>query len=537
MAGVLLVGLVLILALAPASPRAAPVAFPTLPPAWTQTVEPSPHPSSTPQDAVPPATPDLLQGSEQAALALDLMEEGKYVEAVAVWDRVIEQDPASHAAYYHRALSNLEATAGETFLEVYRSRALQAIEDLDLAIALSDGFNGDYFGRRAGAFEILAGVPDVRVDLQRLYAIALENAERELQLPGTAPLYSVVRSVPRLLTRLGRCEEGMELASHLNAERGGDGVAPSVGLEVILGDLGLCLGDFRAAIAHYNLAIDRDPQCVLRYRRAEARYLMGDPPEAHLELNTIISACPSFAGYRYYLRALINQERGATELAQSDLLLGSLNTWDQGGLLPYVQSLIAFDQGDRVQGLELLRQSEMTMDGGERPLVERFQRELAELGEEPYRPTPDPLPEATPLAPLPEVHPTRVPMRTILLTDGTGPVELAPGEILDIYVVPPREFTFDEVISLTLHLISDELGSPPLTVQIYRSRDRRWERVEVVWGENKLADEDPLVNTSGDVYLRLQSLGPEAMVLSSVGLAMTVRTKGGSYVGYSYLDE
>jgi tetratricopeptide (TPR) repeat protein len=484
---------------------------------------------------MPPPTSRPLEGNEQAARALDLMGEERYGEAVAVWDQVIGQDPTNHPAYYWRAVSNLEATTGETFLEVYQSRAHQAIEDLDVAIALSDGFNGDYFGSRARAFEILAGVTDARVDRQRLSGIALENTQREEELPGTSPV--AARSAPIDLASMGRCEEGMELVRRLNDERGGDSVAPSAGLEWILGNLSLCLGDFQAAVNHFAFAIHRDPQCSFFYLRAEAIYLGGDPANAELELSHIINVCPSFAGYRYYLRALIRQEEGSTELALRDLQLGSISTWDQGGLLPYVQSLIAFEQGDRTAGVELLKQAEMTMDGGHRPFVERFQRELEDLGEDLYRPTPDPFPEATPLAPLPEAHPTRVPVRTIVLTDGTGPLELAPGAALDLYFVPPRGFEFDEVMSLELHLISDHGGVPPLDVQFYRTRDRRWDGMEVTWGENKLEDPDPLVNTSGDVYVRLRSLGPEAVVLREVGLQMTVRTAGGGYVRYSYLDE
>jgi tetratricopeptide (TPR) repeat protein len=532
--GILFVGVV-ILALLPPSPSAAPVAGGTLPPTWTPTPGPTPLPSATPFATMPPSTPDPLQGNEQAASALVLMREGRYREAVAVWDQVIGQDPTNHAAYYWRAVSNLEALTGEVILQVYRSRVLQAIEDLDLAIASSDGFNGDYFGARARAFEDLAGVADARVDRERLSAVALENTERAEQLPGTDPF--AARHAPLDLAELGRCEEGMELARRLKDERGGDSVAPSVGLELILGNLSLCLGDFPAAIESFRLAIDRDPQCRFYYLRAESFYLRGDPANAKLELNHIINLCPSFAGYRYYLRALIREEEGNAKGASDDLLLGSINTWDQGGLLPYVQSLIAFGQGDRTAGVELLKQAEMTMDGGHRPFVERFQRELADLGEEPYHPTPDPYPEATPLAPLPEAHPTRAPVRTIVLTDGAGPLELAPGAVLDLYFVPPMSFDFREIMSLELHLISDNGGVPALDVQFYRSRDRRWEAVEVTWGENRLEDPDPLVNTSGDVYLRLRSLGPEAVVLREVGLQMTVQTPGGGYVRYSYLDE
>ncbi len=43
---------------------------------------------------------------------------------------------------------------------------------------------------------------------------------------------------------------------------------------------------------------------------------MGDTAKSKRELNSIIDACPSFAGYRYWLRALIRQEEGDTEGAR-----------------------------------------------------------------------------------------------------------------------------------------------------------------------------------------------------------------------------
>ena len=57
------------------------------------------------------------------------------------------------------------------------------------------------------------------------------------------------------------------------------------------------------------------------------------------------------------------------------------------------------------------------------------------------------------------------------------------------------------------------------------------------WGENKLKEPEPYVNTSGDVLLRLRATGPEVLVLSDIGLSMTVQEMSSNFVTYSYRDE
>jgi tetratricopeptide (TPR) repeat protein len=539
MGGIVLAGLILIamlaLVLGPRRQSTGPAVFATLPPAWTDTPPPAGTATATPAPTMPPPTPDLLAGNELAAQALALMEEGKHDEAIPLWDEILYQDPSNHAAYYQRAVSNLEASTGETILQIYQLRALEAIADADQAIALSDGFSGDYHEARAVAFEKLAAIAENRVDQARLFGVALENSLRADSLPRTSPFAGRSAAIYMMFT--GQCEQGLELARRLDAERGAPDAAPSVALSYILGGLSQCVGDYQASIDHLSNAIERDRQCLYLYLRSESRYLQGNLDQARGELNGIISACPSFAGYRYWLRALMSQEQGDTEGALKDLQTGAMNTWGRGGLYAYVQSLIALERGDRAQAVELLKHAERTSEWASRPFIERFQAELAALGEQPESPTPDPYPVATPLAPLPDGHPTAVPLRYIWLTDGTGPLELAPGQTIDLYFVPPKGFTFHNVRSLAVHLLSSQSGPVSVEVNLYRSRDRRWERIEVEWGENKLKEPEPYVNTSGDVLLRLRATGPEVLVLSDIGLSMTVQEMSSNFVTYSYRDE
>jgi tetratricopeptide (TPR) repeat protein len=536
--GVLLIGITIVivaLAMLPRGRSAASGALATLPPVWTDTPAPTPVPSPTALPTQPPPTPDPLSGNELAAQALALMVEEKYEEAIPLWDEVLLQDPANHAAYYQRALSNLEASTGETILQIFQVRVLEAMADADQAIALSDGLNGDYFRARGWAYEKLASITELRVDRDRLLEIALENFRRAAALPSGFPYLR--RSVALEMINLGRCEEAEEEARRFLEERGGDTAAPSIGLEAMLGSLNLCLGNFDEAIYRYGRSIERYPDCGYIFSRSAAYYHKGDINGATNDLSKILRECPSYAGYRYYLEALIYQERGDTERALKDLQTGAMNTWGRGGLYLYVQSLIALERGDRAKAVELLKQAEMTMEYTIGPFIERFQRELAALGEEPYLPTPEPYPAVTPMAALPDGHPTPPPVRTILLTDGSGPLELMPGSVLDLYFVAPAGFSFYDITSLELHLLSDQGGVPPLEAKMYLSRKNRWQLLEVEWGENQLDDPDALVNATGDVYLRLRALGPEPLVLRDVGLEMAVQEQDGGYARYSFRDE
>jgi len=528
--GVVLVGIVA-LVLAPRQ-GSAPAAFATLPPVWTDTPPPTPLPTSTPVPTMPPPTPDPLAENEVAAQALALMEEEKYEDAIPLWDEVLAQDPANHAAYYQRALSNLEASDGETILQIYQLRTWQAIDDADQAIAVSDGFNGDYFLARARGYQKLAEITEVRVDRDRLLEIALENIRRGEALANTSPF--IHRSIAFGLIDLGRCQEAEPEARRLVEERGDEAIS-SIGLDYMMGVLSLCLGNFEDAISYLDRAIARYPDCHTYYVRSTANYHLGNISNAISDLTLL--ECPTYAGYRYYLKALIEQERGDTERALRDLQTGTMNTWGRGGIYPYVQSLIALERGDLAQAVELLKQAEMTMDYGSGPFIERFQRELAALGEEPYQPTPEAYPPATPLAALPEGHPTPAPVRIILLTDGSGPLALAPGSALDLYFVAPSDFSYYDIVSLELHLLSDQRGTPALEAKMYRANEGAWQQLEVEWGENALDNPDALVNETGDVYLRLRALGPEPVFLKNVGLELSVQERSGEYVKYSYKDE
>ena len=534
--GAVLVGLVLIgivaLVVAPSRQSSAPAAFATLPPVWTDTPAPTPLPTSTPVPTMPPPTPDPLAGNEVAAQALALMEEEKYEEAIPLWDELLAQDPTNHAAYYERALSNLEASNGETIFQVYQLRVLQAIDDTDQAIALSDGLNGDYFFARAWAYLKLSGITDLRVDRDRLLEVALENIRRGEALPNTNPV--VHRAFVGGLIDLGRCEEAEPELRRLVEERGPEAIS-SIGLDYTMGLLSVCLGEFDDAIRYLDRAIERHPDCHYYYIRGAANYHLGNTSKAISDMTLL--QCPSYAGYRYYFKALIEQERGDTERALRDLQTGTMNTWGRGGLYPYVQSLIALQRGDRTQAVELLKQAEMTMEYGIGPFIERFQRELAALGEEPYKPTPEAYPASTPLAALPVGHPTPVPVRVILLTDGSGPLQLMPGSAIDLYFVPPSEFSYYDIASLELYLVSDQRGSPALEAKMFQTSEEKWQQLEVEWGANQLDDPGGLVNETGDVYLRLRALGPEPVVLQDVGLEMSVQERSGKYVKYSYQDE
>ena len=502
----------------------------TLPPAWTPTPTFTPLPTAS--ERAPAVVADAADAQQREVL--ELMDDQQFAEALPLLDEIIQREPGNPWAYYQRALSLLNLAQGNPSLSAYLDYSRKAIADSDQAIRLAGEPIGDYYSARSWGFENLSLVAENRVDQDRLAEVALENLRIAVALPHNDPYRE--RGIPMLLVQLGRCDEAQVEVDRLLQERGQD-LAPSATLSYVQGITLLCLGEYQQALQRLNTAISIYPLCTYHYLVAAARYHKGDTDAALDKLNFIIGECPAFAGFRYYLRALIYHERGRDEDAVEDLLVGSLNTWSQAGLKAYVEGLMALDQGQRQRGVDLLKLAEMTIDRSHGPFVERIRRELVELGESPYAPTPDASPEATPIPALPEGHPRPPPVRRLKHTEASGEIDLAPGEEIHLHFLPPTGFAYSEVRVLRVHLQGEgSLGSPGLRLQVFVPTEKRWEEFDMMWDANSISPPDLFVALSGDVYMRLHNDGQEIVYLENVGVELIVQTVGGSVVKYSFLD-
>jgi tetratricopeptide (TPR) repeat protein len=517
----------------PPGPPTRTVVVPTLPPEWTPTPTPIATPTRTPgptQPTTPSATPDI----DPADTARQFMHDQHYADAIETWTKVIDAAPEDHAAHYGRAFSYLRLTRGLADRDLVVEYSLSALEDAQRALALSPELNGDYYLARAWAFENLGLAADKRVDRDRLNGIALENARAGIALPHSDP--QAVHAPAGLLLRLGRCDEALQEIDRLEQERGA-GLAPSPTLSYFQGMARLCTGQYRQGLDALVEAGTVSADCEYDYQQAVALYLLSRTDEALRKLSVLITGCPNYDGYRYYLRALIRYELGDTAGASDDLRQGALSTWDLFGLKAYIEARILDDEGKRQEARDLMQQAELTFERTRGPFLDRIRRELVTLGGQPVAPTPLPSPEATPIPTLPPDHPTPPPVVRVLHNRGSGALEIAPGETVMLHFRGPADFTFQEARALSVHLLPpEESAEPVLEMQLFDPFTQWWEEFEPQWGSNEVSAPERFLDAAGDLFVRLRNPGQSSVAIGDVGLELVVIDAGGNRVNWSFLE-
>ncbi len=158
---------------------------------------------------------------------------------------------------------------------------------------------------------------------------------------------------------------------------------------IYLAEAYLCLGKFDNALeAAQKINCDNSVNSC-RLNLLSAVYIQSGQMEKAFEIiNQSIEAQPAYGGWRYFIRALIYYEQGKKDLAAQDLATGDNYTWYGDGIYWYVKAKLAFDDGDKKNGLLYLQYAEMTLDVPLMPLRQEIARELKSLGTKPLSPTP-----------------------------------------------------------------------------------------------------------------------------------------------------
>jgi tetratricopeptide (TPR) repeat protein len=510
----------------------------TLPPAWTATQTSSPRPPS----ATASPTPTIEQSYEQRLIlarsdieeARRLTDEEQYAEAVLAWDRVLERIPEFGEGHYDRARCYLGFWQNQRFADEALANLMAALADLDQAIALGPVIPGEYYRQRADVFGDLASMTHFRIDATSMTQLATENLRMAIALGDT----EVVNDLPSFMILSGDCRGGLLEAQRLVDARG-LGQSPSGTLNTALALGYLCQGQTAMALRHIEVARSVNDTPIRRWDRAVILYLLGRSSEALAALDELITENPDYAGYRYFLRALIHYENGDVEQAEEDLQVGAGNTWSREGFYAYVRARIELDSGNRDTALDLLRYAEASEVVTFGPMLERYQRELAELGSEPLTVTPE---FAIPSTPIPTAMPTITPrwlgvvvptpegMRIVDMATGTGPIALAPGEGTVIRFQPARSLAYDEAVRLTIHLLTQSRASEPtLQVHPWVYLNGGWGQVESPqWGENNVLNPGRYVTPRGDFILDVHNWGTATIYLDNIAVTLEVRGWNGA---------
>jgi len=509
-------------------------AAPTLPPTWTPTPSATigPSPSAT-QPTSPDAAAQSLE-SDLAALARLQMSVQNYRRAIVTWGEIINQSPGDLEAYYGRAYSYLSVTDRPASWDEFARYSQAALADLEQAFALSPAASGDHYLARAWAFENLGSAADLRVDHDRLIEISLENLRAGLSLPHDNPLSAY--DAARLLLRLGRCDEAMQEIERLDTERGA-GLAPSPQLLYYRGVALICMGRYQEAWDALHASADLEFNCETEYQLALAYYLLGRIDDMFWNLYNATMDCVSQQGHGNYFQALVMYEVNQMGRAHSSLDKGFRESGDPWELKAYVEGLMLAEEGKREEAIGRLQQAELTLLPIRGPFLDRIRRELAALGGSRVVATPMAAPAATPIPPLPAGHPTPAPIRRVLHNQGSGELQLAPGERLLLHFRGPAGFTISSARQLHIHLLpATAAAEPGLELQLFDVDKRRWEDFSPRWGQNVIDAPDRFFYGSGDLFIRLHNPGQSSVSIYDVGLDLSVIDDYGEHVRWSFLD-
>jgi hypothetical protein len=275
---------------------------------------------------------------------------------VAFWNGFIEQDPQNFDAHYQRARAIYLSNRPVGSIDVYKSRLILALQDINTAISLRSD-NGGYYSLRLLIYDALAGTTDYTVDSQYLGKLALDDARKAVEF-GTLEEYPE-RTIINELIASNQCKEALANTEEQIAKLPSDD--PSLGgLLHIRSRAYACLGRLNDALNSVNDSMFNNENMGYKNElKAQYLILLGHYTEALPLLNEQICHC-ELAGWHYYLRAEIYFNTDKKDLVQDELSNGMMRTWGRGGMLPYVEAQVALDEGRKDDAIQLLQFAEAT---------------------------------------------------------------------------------------------------------------------------------------------------------------------------------
>ena len=322
------------------------------------------------------------------AEALRLMRSQDYAGAIKAWDQVIALAPQNDNAFYQRAVCFYSLIDGQNVKDSYLSGLRSAASDLQEAIRLRPD-NLNYLLLRRQVLTDYAYLQELRSDRDLLFGLAAEDGRQvlTLDLPLAQALY-LKRQAAENLIESGLCQEGLDWLQEV-AEQvptnddfyGGVLMVESKG-QACLGQLDLALRSIDASTFNGS-SLD-----TKAYLKALYLYQAGRSAEALQAIDQTIQRAPAYAGWRYYLRAVLQAEMGNIDAANRDLETGAMYTWDRNGLYSYARAKLALASGDQAGSIQWLQHAEATLMTNAVPLRHHILIELADLNASPLQPTP-----------------------------------------------------------------------------------------------------------------------------------------------------
>ncbi len=315
--------------------------------------------------------------SQQLADAQDMINQGRFNDAILVLNEVVASAPTSLEAYRLRSTAYGNSRSNDYLQQ--QSYYVNSLLDIDKMIELQPE-NGDNYVNRNLVLRALAELPTDSASKFALYELANDNAEKAIEL-GVSPEYSYVyRHHARNLIESNHCEEGLaETQTLVNQTNPQDSIMSTY--YIYLTEANICLGNLELALEIAQQIQCDDPVLTCKSGlMAEIYYQMEEYDKSLDILNRMINSNPQGGGWRYFIRAAIFYEIGEKELALQDLATGDNYSWYGNGVYWYVKAKMAFDDGDVQNGILYLQYAESTLDVQYTPLRQKTLRDLNERG-------------------------------------------------------------------------------------------------------------------------------------------------------------
>jgi len=429
---------------------------------------------------------------------------------------------------------------------------------------------GDYYAVRGLLYWQWAGLEELSVNQNALYAVALDNLNAAEAL-GVTLNYPLETTSIDALAESGQCEQALARAqAFLSVSKP---VTPHyTDVQNMQAYAYACLGRLPEALTSLRSAMAQgDVTGTQKMIEASILYQQGYPDEALQILDDLLVQMPDYNGERYYLRALIYYEKGNRDEAYKSLLNGSGQTWFHGGLYTYVQGRMGLEllgADNRGKAQDTLQYAEASLSTRYNVLRKRIQTELRDLGIPLLNPTisvpvgtavpafvqrPTARPSLTPtlfvpatLTPTPQATasltpgarpgsktltstaaptstsspsstvpaqvytPPDVNLTIVDMQVGTGPLILTPGDRHVLRFQPAMALSIQRVQSLTIFMeTSTDKSAQPPALELWDPFTGTWTALQPDWGETDVSYPGNYVLPEGDIYIALSSPGAQ----------------------------
>jgi tetratricopeptide (TPR) repeat protein len=371
--------------------------------------------AAAPVIVYPQPTLNITPGVEATISALQAQgqqyyKNGEYDKVLELDEKAIVLNPNDLDLYNYAASDFRDISDTKHSLNDYMDILNRGVAIVNRGLEI-DPKSGDLYTQRAFFFGIMTNGYAYRVDHDYLNQLALENLQASSYL-RSKHIRHPERYWVNYLTFVRRCDEALTEAERLAAVEPADDV-DSPTIDSLLSNVYSCKGDYDKALKYYLIDLRKrnvqDDSCACS---SVFYYLAGKSDEALEKLNKSISESPNYNGTRYFIRALIEYDRGEYDQALQDAETSEGESWAHGKNSAYIGGMNDARLGNTADAIEKLQYAEATFNGDYYFLAERAREALKKLKATPLVITPSVPITATPMPVYPTLDLNTLPTHT-----------------------------------------------------------------------------------------------------------------------------